>query len=123
MVEHALRQLGFRISPSTSPTHDMVVEGKKVRIKFSTRWRTGLYTFQQVRDGEYDILALLGVSPQEGHLWVLSRPVALSLVGHPTAWISFSPTEPPAALAAAGGSLGALAQALVVSFGSPSNAP
>jgi len=63
----------------------------------------------------------LGVSPQEGHLWVLSRAVALSLVGYPTAWISFAPTEPPSALRAAGGSLGDLAPALVAAFGPPSN--
>lgn len=121
MVEYALRQLGFRVAPRTAHTHDRIVEGQKVRIKFSTRWRTGLYTFQQVRDEEYDFLVLLGVSPQEGHLWVLSRTVALSLVGHPTAWISFAPADPPAALRAAGGNLDALAPALVAAFGPPSN--
>jgi len=122
MVEHALRQLGFRVAPRTAPSHDRVVEGQKVRIKFSTRWRTGLYTFQQVRDEEYDFLLLLGVSPQEGHLWVLSRTVALSLVGHPTAWISFAPADPPVELRTAGGNLADLAPALIAAFGPPSNA-
>jgi hypothetical protein len=122
MVEYALRQLGFRVAARTHHTHDRVVEGRKVRIKFSTLWRTGLYTFQQVRDEKYDYLVLLGVSPQEGHLWVLSRTVALSLVGYPTAWISFAPADPPAALRSAGGHLAALAPVLVAAFGPPSNA-
>ena len=121
MVENLLHQTGFRVAPRRSSGHDCLVEGRTVRVKLSTLWRSGLYTFQQIRNEDYEIMFLLGLSPQEGHAWVVSRAVALSLAGHPTAWIAFPPHDPPEPLLSAGGSLSALAPALLQAFGPPSN--
>jgi len=121
MVEHALLHLGFRVAQRTSPGHDRIVEGRKVRIKFSTLWRSGLYTFQQVKDEDYEYVLLLGVSPGHGHLWVLEKATALRLAGSPTAWISFAPEAPPVEIGAAGGLPSAAAGALLAAFGPPSN--
>ena len=42
---------------------DRVINGKRVEIKFSRLWKTGLYKFQQLRDQEYDFAICLGISP------------------------------------------------------------
>lgn len=121
IVETMLRGAGFRIESAAGS--DSRIEGVVVRVKFSTLWSSGVYTFQQIRDGNYDHLILFGLSPQEAHAWVLSRSAALAITGASTSWIAIDPAAPPPSLNQSGGSLSAFFAALAHSVGSPSLPP
>ncbi len=60
---------------------DRVINGKRVEIKFSRLWKTGLYKFQQLRDQEYDYAVCLGFSPFDAHCWVLSKELIMEQWG------------------------------------------
>lgn len=55
---------------------DVLVNNKRVAIKFSLLWDTGVYKFEQIKKkgskGHYDYFFLLGVSPSTVHAWVVS---------------------------------------------------
>ena len=85
---------------------DRVIEGRRVEIKFSTLWQSGVYKFQQVRDQDYELLFCLGISPFDAHAWLLPKPVLLDhVIGHTgqhtgaagtdTAWINVVVGSPP----------------------------
>ena len=62
---------------------DIIINGNRVEVKFSTLWESGIYAFQQIRDQEYDQLVCLGISPEKGHCWVLSKEILLEhVIGH-----------------------------------------
>ena len=73
LVEEWLRGRGFQIARSPSSHADRLVEGRPMEIKFSTQWAAGGYTFQQIRDQDYEILLLLGIAPHSAHCWVLAK--------------------------------------------------
>ncbi|PKO20737.1 MAG: hypothetical protein CVU38_18545 [Chloroflexi bacterium HGW-Chloroflexi-1] len=50
---------------------DRVIAGRRVEIKFSTLWESGVYKFQQIRDQDYDFAICLGISPFNAHCWVI----------------------------------------------------
>jgi hypothetical protein len=52
---------------------DMLINGHRVEIKFSTLWQDGTYTFQQIRDQNYEYAVCLGISPFDAHCWVLNK--------------------------------------------------
>lgn len=107
---------GLSISNSPDSEADMMVNGHRVEIKFSTLWEEGIYTFQQIRDQNYEYAVCLGISPFQAHCWVLSKKTLKRYVighsgqhtgssGRDTAWFSVNPVEPQEWLLECGGTL------------------
>jgi hypothetical protein len=136
LVSEFLTEQGFYVTRSPDSEADRVVEGFRVEIKFSTEWQSGAFTFQQIRDQNYDILICLGLSPTDASMWAMSKldifnakqlgATGLSnqhggAAGTETMWLSFPATAPPAWLAGHGGKLraGVTALAKLVGFSPP----
>ena len=107
---------GFDVIRSPDSDADRVIEGYRIEIKFSTRWASGVYKFQQIRDQNYDYCFCLGVSPFDAHAWLLSKETLHEhVIGHmgqhtgakgaDTAWLSVKVADPLDWLAASGGRL------------------
>ena len=58
---------GFDVTRSSDTDSDRIINGLRTEIKFSSLWESGTYTFQQIRDQNYDVLVCLGVSPFNAH--------------------------------------------------------
>jgi len=110
----ALKNLAVTHSPDSQA--DMIINGHRVEIKFSTLWKAGFYKFQQIRNQNYEYCICLGVSPYEAHCWVLSKPVLFQYVighlgqhtgslGKETAWLTIEPKNPPHWIIPFGGTL------------------
>jgi hypothetical protein len=98
---------GFDVTRAPSTDCDRLINGKRVEIKFSRLWKTGLYKFQQLRDQEYDYAICLGISPFDAHCWVLPKALIMTQWGHAdglphqhggaagsdTVWLSVKPLE------------------------------
>jgi hypothetical protein len=120
LVAGWLAARGFNVARSPDSDADRLVENKRVEIKFSTLWKNGSYKFQQLRDQNYDIVVCLGISPFDAHCWILEKSEILrqwhetgnmqsqhgGAAGNDTAWITASPSAPPAWLQPHGGKLG-----------------
>lgn len=113
-----LAQNGVLVTRPTSSEHDMITDGVRTEVKFSTLWETGRYKFQQIRDQAYDGALLLGLSPHQANAWYVPKTVLMQawasgqLVGQhggggakETAWIEVIPSAPPAWLAPYGPTL------------------
>lgn len=107
---------GLSIDNSPDSEADMQVNGHRVEIKFSTLWQGGIYTFQQIRDQNYEYAVCLGISPQQAHCWVISKKILKKYVighlgqhtgssGQDTAWFSVNPNNPPEWILNCGGTL------------------
>ena len=107
---------GLSIDSSPDPEADMLVNGHRVEIKFSTLWETGIYKFQQIRDQNYEYAVCLGISPHDAHCWVVSKQILRkNVIGHmgqhtgsagqETAWFAVPPQSPPDWLSPCGGTL------------------
>lgn len=119
LVAGWLAARGFNVTRSGDSDADRVVEGRRVEIKFSTKWANGSYKFQQLRDQRYDLVICLGVSPFRAHCWVIPKQDVIRLwkvehvihsqhgggAGSDTAWIDVYPEVPPAWLSPSGGSM------------------
>ena len=123
----AARDLDVTRSPNSDA--DRVIGGKRCEIKFSTRWKNGVYKFQQIRDQDYDFAILLGVCPFDAHAWVVPKTQLLAQKGQPgsgmtgqhargeeTAWLSFPHDSPPAWLRPHGGKLATAGKLMQTSF-------
>jgi len=110
------KQKRFLVSKSGNSECDLVLNGHRVEIKFSTLWESGVYTFQQLRDQDYEYAFLLGISPFTAHGWFVSKIVLQQYVightpqhagkaGSDTFWITFPPSNPPHWLLPFGGNL------------------
>ncbi len=108
---------GLDVTRSPDSEADRLIEGRRVEVKFSTRWETGIYKFQQIRDQKYEHLICLGICPFDAHCWVIPKNELrhaqagltgqhMGRAGKDTAWLSFSPDSPPQWLNRFGGSLG-----------------
>ncbi len=95
---------------------DRVIAGRRVEIKFSTLWASGVYKLQQIRDQNYDYALCLGISPFDAHCWVIPKEILRKhVIGHTpqhtgkkgtdTFWLSFQATDPPEWLRECGGRL------------------
>jgi len=113
---------GLDVTASGDSEADRVIGGRRVEIKCSTLWRSGVYKFQQLRDQNYELAICLGVSPFDASCWVISKdllrehvightPQHMGRRGRDTFWLSFPAEDPPAWLDPCGGSL---AQAFAV---------
>lgn len=107
---------GFDVVASGDVAADRVIAGRRVEIKFSTLWESGVYKFQQIRDQNYEFAICLGISPFDAHCWVISKAVLREyVIGHTpqhtgrggtdTFWLSFTATSPPNWLRPCGGRL------------------
>lgn len=107
---------GLAIDKSPDSEADMLINGHRVEIKFSTLWKVGIYKFQQIRDQNYEYSICLGISPTEAHCWVISKTILKQYVighmgqhtglkGQETAWFPVKPSNPPVWLTPCGGSL------------------
>jgi hypothetical protein len=110
---------GLEINKSENSQADMMINRKKIEVKFSMLWEDGTYTFEQIRDQDYQYLICLGISPHEAHCWIIRKDIAWANAtpqhtgggGQETKWFSVKPDDPPSWLANKGGSL---MEALVV---------
>lgn len=107
IVSMWLTSYNFNISRSPDSEADRIIEGKRVEIKFSTLWKNGSYTFQQLRDQNYNFAIMLGLSPEDAHCWVLKKEDIIRLWKHDhiiegqhtgreggdTAWIHINPND------------------------------
>lgn len=109
---------GLDVTRAGDSDADRVINGHRVEIKFSTLWAGGNYVFQQIRDQQYDVALLLGVSPFTASAWVVPKAVLMERpfrpglsaqhggqAGRDTAWLQFSAGHPPDWLAEFGGTL------------------
>lgn len=125
LVQELFRLNGFDVKrPKSGSDHDRVINGHRIEIKMSTLWtKNGQYTFQQIRDQEYDYLVCLGLSPSEAHGWLIPKSevhVGRDGVSHQhggeagrdTLWLNFRAKSPPAWLSDYGGSLESLLSSL-----------
>jgi hypothetical protein len=107
---------GLSVTNSPDSEADMIVNGHRVEVKFSTLWENGIYKFQQIRDQNYDYSVCLGISPYDAQCWVISKSILKSnVIGHmgqhtgrggqETAWFTILPSNPPLWLNGCGGTL------------------
>jgi len=108
----AARELNVVRSPDSDA--DRIIEGHRVEIKFSTRWENGLYTFQQIRDQDYEYLICLGISPFDAHAWIFRKSdIPFQTLKHQhggsrgrdTWWLQFKADTPPEWMKAQNGTL------------------
>lgn len=118
LVEHWATSKKFAVDPSGTTEFDRYINRMKIEVKTSTLWKdTGKYTFQQLRDQDYEYAFLLGISPFDVHAWLVPK-FELMEENHPeirgqhggaiaveTRWLTFNPENPPAWLSKYGGSL------------------
>lgn len=97
LAETVIRGAGYDVRAKSSPGHEWVVNGHKVRVKFSTLWATGSYTFQQLPASGFDVLVLLGVGPYEAHAWCApAHDVRDHIVSDKALGLEVEPDAPPA---------------------------
>jgi hypothetical protein len=107
---------GLSVDRSPDSEADMLINGHRVEVKFSTLWKVGIYKFQQIRNQNYEYSVCLGISPFEAHCWVISKSVLKQYVighmgqhtgssGQETAWLTVDPHKPPDWLVPYGGAL------------------
>ena len=107
---------GLAVDRCSDSEADMMVNGHRVEVKFSTLWKSGVYKFQQIRDQNYEYSICLGISPFDAHCWVLGKSVLKKyVIGHmgqhtgtgskETAWITVNPKTPPDWIRPYGGAL------------------
>jgi hypothetical protein len=119
LVAGWLAARGSNVERGPDAECDRLIEGRRVEAKFSTLWRSGSYTFQQLRDQNYELVACLGVSPFDAHCWVVPKTEVLrrwretgdlqsqhgGSRGSDTAWLAVQPEAPPSWLLPFGGRL------------------
>ncbi len=116
LIERWCSTNGLTVRRSGDSEADRVVSGRRVEIKFSSLWKNGGYTFQQIREQNYDFVICLGISPSTAHCWVIGKPaLRRHVIGHTpqhrgragtdTFWFSVDPTHPHDWLRTCGGDL------------------
>ena len=124
-----LRKKGFRVSRAGDVEADLIVNGRRVEVKFSTLWDAGFYKFQQLRDQDYDYAICLGLSPYEVHCWLLPKYLLMKhVIGHrpqhkgkegqDTYWLQVKPSEVEPWMREYGGTLSQAYQVIKRELGS-----
>lgn len=76
-------QGGVGVSHRTDPGHDVRLDDVAVEVKFSTEYDCADpadvgYKWLQLRpDDDYDVVALIGVEPDQVHVWLVDKSTAL----------------------------------------------
>ncbi len=104
---------GFDVTRSPDGDADRVIGNRRMEIKFSTLWESGIYNFQQIRDQNYEYAICLGISPFGAGCWVLPKAILLEKLpaqhggvrGSDTRWLQFPASAPPPWLTQYGGTL------------------
>lgn len=104
---------GLDVVRSPDSEADRIIGGRRVEIKFSILWASGVYKFQQIRDQDYEVAICLGISPFDASCWVVPKAELLERLPHQhggaagrdTRWLSVVAAHPPEWLAQYGGSL------------------
>ena len=102
---------GFDVTSSRDSDADRIIAGRRVEIKMSTLWKSGIYKFQQLRDQDYSYVMCIGISPFDAQCWVIPKDVIWVNTppqhggsrGTDTRWLSFKAVNPPEWLAEYGG--------------------
>jgi hypothetical protein len=107
------RSEGLQVDEPHHRGHDWIIAGMRVEVKTSLRWNNNRFVFMQLRDFDYDAVALLGLAPNDFGLWVVSKQLlwehakeqrrGVSHAG--SKWLSFFADKPPTWLQRRGGSL------------------
>lgn len=77
LVSNWCSEKGFDVKRSLYSDADRIINGHRVEIKYSSLWGNGTYTFQQIRDQEYDYCLWIGVSPFDVHAWFIPKQYLL----------------------------------------------
>ena len=112
-----LRTVGVHASDTNGPASLLVLpDGRNAAVKVSLRWAEGRYHFQQIKDWDYSLGLLYGLSPNCAHLWAVPRAelLAHSKPQHSEASrvLAVYPDDPPPWLAKYGGDLDDAARVL-----------
>ena len=112
LISGWLAARGLDVTRSPDSDADRLIEGARVEVKFSTRWASGQYVFQQIRNQNYEYLICFGVSPFEVSAWIIRKDqIPFNLIKHQhggergrdTWWIGFGPKKVPVWLKSNGG--------------------
>jgi hypothetical protein len=106
------RAQGLDVQQRRHRGHDCVIEGLELEVKTSLRWNNDRFVFLGLRDFTYDGVVLLGLEPNEVHLWIVPKQVlwehakeqTRGASGHGSKWLSFIASNPPTWLHGWGGS-------------------
>lgn len=120
---------GLGVFLSTDSGADRIIEGQRAEIKFSTLWKNGSFTFQQIRNQDYSIVICLGISPFDAFGWCIPKGEALKharpqhggAVGTDTKWFSVTPGAEPDWLKPWGGRLSKMYEVLLELCSKPSD--
>lgn len=117
MVERWCQHLGLTTWAPGDSDCDLVIDGVRVEVKFSTLWDNGTFVFQQIRDQDYAIVVCLGVEPFSAYMWAIPKSVLQDQPqgvtpqhggarGTDTLWLRIDPENLPAWMGEWGGTLG-----------------
>jgi len=101
---------GLSTDRSKDSGENLIINGSKIAIKFSTLWSNGSYTFQQIRKDGYDHILCFGISPNDVHCWIFAREYAIKNAasqhkGSNEYWIKINPKDPKEWVKSCGGTL------------------
>ncbi len=104
---------GLNVERSPDAEADRLIERRRVETKSSTRWATGCFRFQQLREQNYEYAVLLGIMPFDVRCWVVPKGLAIRKAtpqhtgrrGRDTFWLSFDAADAPSWLRQYGGPL------------------
>ena len=113
LVASWLASKGIQIDTATKDASEtIVINGRKIAVKFSTLWTKGFYKFQQIRNTGYEFVLCLGISPFDVHCWVFDKNLALENAtkqhkggAKSEYWITINPKSPPEWTLGYGGTL------------------
>ena len=80
LAVHLCNSNGFDATIAKNLQQDNVsflIEKRRACLKFAMLGEDGLYIFEQIRDRDYQILFLLGLSPQDAHIWIFHKDKCL----------------------------------------------
>jgi site-specific DNA-methyltransferase (adenine-specific) len=101
---------GLSTDRSKDSGENLIINGAKIALKFSTLWSNGSYIFQQIRKDGYDHILCFGISPNDVHCWVFEREYAIKNAvsqhkGGNEYWIKINPKTPQEWVRTCGGTL------------------
>lgn len=113
IVSKWLKSMNIEVTKASDTQADLVVAGRRVEVKMSTLWGSGVYKFQQIREQDYELALCIGISPSSVHLWAIPKAILIKhstpqhkgKFGKDTRWLTVSADSPPEWLKAYGGNL------------------
>jgi site-specific DNA-methyltransferase (adenine-specific) len=104
-----LESQGQQVEELSNSSSDLLVNGHRIAVRFSTLTAYGKYRFEYIHGQEVDHVLCLGISPAQAHVWVFSQEEALQHArrqrqgGRPRMLIN--PADPPDWARSRGGAL------------------